>query len=145
VTGHPVVNAGVPGEVTEEGLRRLPSVLDAERPTLLVLCHGGNDLLRGAPEERIAENLEKMVDLAAQRGIPVVLVGVPRPGAFLRTAALYGSVARKKGLPLDDETLRAIESEPSLKSDAIHPNREGYRKLAREVAALLEASGALRG
>jgi acyl-CoA thioesterase-1 len=143
LSGHPVVNAGVPGEVSEEGLRRLPGVLDSERPALLVLCHGGNDLIRQGPEDRLAENLARMADLAAQRGIPVVLIGVPRPGIFLRTAALYETVARQKNLPLDDATVPAIESEPSLKSDPIHPNREGYRKMAQAVFGLLKKSGAL--
>lgn len=143
ISGHRVVNSGVPGEVSEEGLRRLPGVLDAESPALLILCHGGNDLLRNGPEDRLAGNLEQMADLAARRGIPVVLIGVPRPGLFLRTAAVYGTVAKEKGLALDDVTLRAIESEPSLKSDPIHPNREGYRKMAQAVFGLLKKSGAL--
>src|SRR5262245_55498348 len=60
MSGHPVVNAGVPGEVSEEGLRRLPGVLDQERPSLLILCHGGNDLLRRDPEDRLASNLARM-------------------------------------------------------------------------------------
>src|SRR5262249_41695986 len=143
LSGHPVVNAGVPGEVSEEGLRRLPGVLDTERPALLILCHGGNDLMRQGPEDRLADNLARMADLAAQRRIPVVLIGVPRPGIFLRTAALYETVAKQKNVPLDDVTIPAIEAEPSLKSDPIHPNREGYRKMAQAVFDLLKRSGAL--
>jgi lysophospholipase L1-like esterase len=143
LSGHPVVNAGVPGEVSEEGLRRLPDVLDRERPALLVLCHGGNDLLRQSPEDLLAENLAAMTDLAARRGIAVVLIGVPRPGLFLRTAAVYETLAREKNLAFDDRTLPSIESEPSLKSDPIHPNREGYRKMAQAVFDLLKESGAL--
>lgn len=143
LSGHPVVNAGVPGEVSEEGLRRLPGILDAERPALLVLCHGGNDLIRQEPEDRLADNLGRMADLAAERGISVVLIGVPKPGIFPRTAAVYEAVARQKSLPLDDVTIPAIEAEPSLKSDPIHPNREGYRKMAQAVFDLLKRSGAL--
>ena len=143
MSGHPVVNAGVPGEVSGEGLLRLPGVLDQERPSLLILCHGGNDLLRRDPEDRLALNLARMADLAAARGIPVILIGVPKPAVFLRTAAVYTDVAREKNLPLEDRTLAAIEAEPSLKSDPIHPNREGYRRMAHDVLALLEKSGAL--
>jgi lysophospholipase L1-like esterase len=84
-----------------------------------------------------------MVDLAAARRIPVVLIGVPRPGVFLRTAAVYTDVARRKNLPLDDRTLSAIEGEASLKSDPIHPNRDGYRRMAQAVFDLLRKSGAL--
>ena len=143
LTGHPVVNAGVPGEVSEEGLRRLPGVLDRERPSLLILCHGGNDLLRRDPEDRLASNLAGMADLAAARGIPVVLVGVPKPGVYLRTAAIYTNIARDKNLPLEDRTVSAIVGEPALKSDPIHPNRDGYRRMAQDVFDLLKESGAI--
>ena len=55
-TGRRVVNAGVPGEETDRGLRRLPGLLDRHRPALLILCHGGNDILRKRDPTRTAEN-----------------------------------------------------------------------------------------
>ncbi len=143
LTRHSVVNAGLPGEVTEEGLRRLPGVLDVERPALLILCHGGNDFLRHETDERIEQNLMQMAELATTRGLAVVLIGVPKPGLVLRTSGIYSKVARDLALPLENNVLRDIESDASLKSDLIHPNREGYRKLAQAVLDLLKESGAL--
>ena len=51
---HKVINAGIPGEISRTGLRRLPALLDQHQPELLILIHGGNDLLRRIPEQQIA-------------------------------------------------------------------------------------------
>ena len=142
--GRRVVRAGVPGEVTARGLARLPGVLQDSAPDLLVLIHGGNDLMQRKSPERIAANLRAMVRLARERGVAVVLIGVPNLGLILgRSAGFYEELAEELELPYDGEALPAIIKQPNLKSDAIHPNAQGYRKLAEAVAELLRRSGAI--
>jgi len=141
--GRRVVNAGVPGEVTAEGLKRLPGVLDETRPALLILCLGGNDMLRKLGERQTADHLRAMVRLARERHVEVVLLGVPRPGIFASPPAFYPEIADEFHLPYEGRVLRHILTDRALKSDPIHPNALGYRKLAEAVAALLARSGAV--
>ena len=144
LTGHRVINAGIPGEVTAQGMQRLPGLLDKYKPGLLVLCHGGNDLLRRFNAAVTRTNLEAMIDSANQRNIPVLLIGVPSFGLlFLESNELYNEVAEKYGLLYEGEVLPRVESEPDLKADRIHPNAEGYRQMAEAVYKLLQDSGAL--
>jgi lysophospholipase L1-like esterase len=142
--GRRVVRAGVPGEVTARGLARLPGVLRDSAPDLVVLIHGGNDLLQRRSREDTRANLRAMVQLARERGAAVVLIGAPNLGLILgRSAGFYEELAEELDLPYDGETLPAILTQPSLKSDTIHPNAQGYRKLAEAVADLLRRSGAI--
>lgn len=141
--GRRVVNSGIPGEVTRAGLDRLRETLDRERPALLVLCHGGNDLLRRMKREDTAGHLRAMIRTARERGAEVVLVAVPAPGLSLTPPSFYGEIAKEMSVPLDESTLSAILSDGALKSDAIHPNAAGYERMAEAVAALLRKHGAL--
>jgi len=144
LSGFEVINAGVPGEVTAGGRERLAGLLDRYRPALLLLCHGGNDLLRKTGMDMMRRNLEAMIDMAHARDIPVMLIGVPQPGLFmLESAEVYGEVAASYGLPFDGETLPDIYSDKRLKSDQIHPNAAGYRQLAEGVFELMRESGVL--
>ncbi|MDH3700612.1 MAG: arylesterase [Alphaproteobacteria bacterium] len=144
LTGRRVIRSGVPGEVSARGLARLPEMLDRHRPNLLILCHGGNDFLRRHRRDGTEANIRAMVELARARNIDVVLIGVPAPGLWITEGAeLFARVAKAHGIPYEAEALAAIVSNGSLKSDTIHPNAKGYRKLAEAVAALLRASGAL--
>jgi acyl-CoA thioesterase-1 len=138
-----VINGGVPGEVTGQGLERLPGLLEEYEPALLILCHGGNDLLRKMDENKAADNIRAMIRMAKDRGVDVVLIGVPKPGLFPSTAALYGDIAKEFDIPCEAEALTDILSTGSLKSDPIHPNADGYDKLARSVAALLKTAKAI--
>lgn len=143
-TGRRVINAGEPGELSDEGRRRLPGVLDRVEPALLILCHGGNDILRNRSPATVADNLLAMIDMARERGIGVVLVGVPeRTLLFHDTADLYHEVAEQARVPLEDATIADIVGDPALKSDAVHPNAAGYRQLALAIEALLREAGAL--
>lgn len=144
LSGHTVINAGVPGERTPEGLKRLPDVLDEYSPGLLILCHGGNDMLRKKSMSVMQANLERMIATARARGIQVVLLGVPRPALFgLESAEYYYTVAEKTGVPLEDEVIPEVLSDNDLKSDQIHPNAEGYRLIAEATYRLLQREGAL--
>lgn len=138
-----VVNAGVPGELTSQGLERLPAVLEQYRPALVILCHGGNDLLQKSGEDQAADNIRSMIRLARERGAEVALIGVPRPGLLLSPARFYPEIARELNIPYEGDILADILSKGPLKSDTIHPNAEGYRKLAEAVAALLRTNKAI--
>lgn len=143
LSGHAVVNAGVPGETSARGAARLSAVLDRVHPALLILCHGGNDLLQRLDPETTERNLRAMVREARLRGIPVLLIGVPRPGLLLRTAGFYDRIAADMQVPIDDTILASILRRGDLKSDYVHPNAVGYRRLAAAVYALLKKRGAL--
>ena len=141
--GRTVVNAGVPGEVSTDGLLRLPALLDREQPALLLLCHGGNDQLQRLDPARLADNLRAMIREARDRNIAVVLIAVPAPGLSLRPLPLYAGIADEFGLAADLETVADILGDRALKFDYIHPNAAGYRRLALAVADLLRAAGAV--
>jgi lysophospholipase L1-like esterase len=143
IIGRKVVNAGVSGEITAEGLSRLPQVLEEEKPALLILCHGGNDTLRRLGRKQAAGNIREMIHLARQRGVAVVLIAVPALGLSVSPEPLYREIAEEFKIPLEEKTLSSILADGSLKSDLIHPNAAGYRRLAEAVATLLNKSGAI--
>jgi len=138
-----VVNAGRPGEISRDGVARLPELLDTHAPALLILCHGGNDILRKLNSSETKANLERMIEMAQRRGAEVVLIGVPKPGLLLGDADIYPQVAAEYSLPYDGEILADILSDRELKSDTIHPNADGYRRLAEAIHRLLQRSGAI--
>jgi lysophospholipase L1-like esterase len=139
--GRKVVRDGVPGEVTQGGLERLPASLEEHRPKVLLLCLGGNDMLQRVPPETTEANLRAMVRLARDQGVSVVLIGVPRPMGG--TAEFYRRVAKELSVPLEADAVEDVLYDRALKSDPIHPNAEGYRVVAQAIANLLRAAGAL--
>lgn len=141
--GFEVVNAGVPGEVSERGLKRLPMVLDRVRPKLVILCLGGNDMLRRQDPEQTEDNLRRMVSVIRGQGAAVVMLGVPEPGLFLSTADVYERVASELDVPLEDDIIPDLLGDNQYKSDHIHPNAAGYARLAEALEVLLRKYGAL--
>ena len=142
-TGLQVVNAGVPGEVSTEGLARLPEAIDEAQPRLVILCHGGNDFLRKLDDATAAGNIRAMIQLAKSRGIPVVLLATPKPGFPPSVPKFYADIAAEARIPLEGDILRAVLLDASLKSDMVHPNGKGYGEIAAAVGKLLRKSGAL--
>lgn len=141
--GRRIVNAGIPGEVTGQGLSRLPEVLQKEKPALMIICHGGNDLLRRLNQQQAANNLRSMIRLARERGVAVVLIAVPAPELSLSPPQMYREMAKDLSIPLEEKIISAVLADGSLRSDYIHPNAAGYRRIAEALATLLRKSGAI--
>jgi len=141
--GRDVVNAGVPGETSEYGLKRLPLLIDKYQPQLIIIAHGGNDLIRKLDYEKLIQNIRAMVVIAQQRGVDVVLIGIPRPGIFLSSDELYKNIARDYNIPVENTIMADVLSENALKSDGIHPNAQGYQIIAKEIYELLKQTGAI--
>lgn len=143
LTNRKVINAGDSGEISEDGLNRLPSLLDQHTPDLLILCHGGNDILQKKDLNLMGENIRKMISLAAERNIPVVLLGVPRPGLFLSSAEIYSEIAESTGVIFIEDLIADVLSDKALKYDIAHPNQYGYEKIAKSIYATLQDHGAI--
>ncbi len=136
--GCEVINAGISGQDSNQGLRRLPDELETYQPNLVILCMGGNDMLRKQSEAQLQENLKKMIELCRATGADVVLIGVPKPGLLLKVPKFYQALAVKYELPYDDSLLVHILSKSALKSDHIHPNEAGYQCMAERINALIK-------
>ena len=129
--GVEVVNAGISGEESAEGLVRLPSLLEA-KPKVVILCHGGNDILRQRSTLNLQKNLLEMIKLIQASGAEVVLVGVPNFGLLgFKPHPLYKEIAQQTNVFFEEDVLSFVEADNSLKIDAIHPNQKGYEIMAK--------------
>jgi len=143
ISGVRVVNAGISGEITADGLARLPEVLDDVRPQLMLLLHGGNDILRNLNPSQASANIAAMIREARSRGIAVVLVGVPEKKLFSDTSPIYPALAEQFELVFVESIIADLLRSPSKKSDAVHFNQAGYEEIAQALYDALQRSGAL--
>ncbi|MEW6684098.1 MAG: arylesterase [Nitrospirota bacterium] len=137
-----VVNAGVSGDTTAGGLRRVDWVLKAQ-PRIVILALGANDGLRGLSLERTRENLAQIIERLQAAGVTVVLAGMRMPpnygddyaGAF---AMIFPDLARRYGLSLIPFFLEGVAANSALnQSDGIHPNAEGYQVIVDHIWPIL--------
>ena len=143
LTGISVINEGIPGEVSEKGLSRLGSLLKKHQPDLVILCHGGNDLLQKLDVQLTKNNLKAMIMMIEDHGSEIVFLSVPRPGIMLSPAPFYQEISEEIDVPIITGLLSEILSNNQLKSDTAHPNEKGYRKMARSIANLLVKRNAI--
>lgn len=138
-----VVRSGVPGEVSSAGLNRLRGELERTRPDLVLLCHGGNDILRRMAGSETKRNLTAMIDLSREFGAEVAVVAVPNLSLFPKAASYYADLESELDVPVEYDVLARLQADNSKKSDPVHFNGTGYREFAEAVHELLEAEGAL--
>lgn len=142
-----VVNAGVTGDGTAGGLRRLPRLLERHLDVLLIEL-GINDFFRGVPVAEIESNLQKIIDRARARypEIQIVITGMQLPqysnGDNLTAfGALYGELAQRNHAGLVPFLLDRVAGHPALNlPDLIHPNASGQKILAENVWPALQSA-----
>ena len=141
--GRTVVRAGVPGEVSAQGLARLPAVVDEHNPRLVIVCLGGNDMLRQVRDAEITQNLRSIIKTLQDKKIAVVLIGVPKPALITSAPVFYSDLAKELAIPYEGTVVTSVLQSNETKSDPIHPNGKGYRRMAEAIAQLLKNAGAI--
>jgi len=142
LSGQPVINAGISGETTAEGMRRLPKLLEKHDPGLVILFEGGNDILQNLPQSSTKANLNSMINTIKTHGSQLVLVAVPEKSLFSSAAPWYGELAEEHNLLVEDSIVAKLIKKPAMKSDSVHFNAAGYRALAEAIYTLLNENGA---
>lgn len=137
LTGNTVINKGIPGETSQLGLQRLADVLQETQPDLVILCHGGNDLIRKLNRQQLKNNLEQMIIQIQNSGAELILIGVPNFSITLQIPDLYSQLATQYNIPIELKILPKIERDPNLKSDQIHPNAQGYKLIAESIYKII--------
>ncbi len=138
-----VINAGVSGDTTAGGVRRIDWVLKS-RPHIVIVELGANDGLRGLDLKETGSNLEQILRRLRAAGVTVVLAGMKLPpnyGAEYegRFTALYGDLARRYGATYLPFFLEGVAAHPALnQADGIHPTGEGYRLVVDHLMPVLE-------
>jgi acyl-CoA thioesterase-1 len=138
-----ITNAGVRGDTTAGGLRRLNDVL-SPAPDILILALGANDGLRGLEISAIQRNLNEIITRAKARGAKVLLCGMETPplrgwSYTLAFHNIFPALAREHDIPLVPFLLAGVALDPEMNGgDMIHPNAAGARRIADTVWPFLE-------
>jgi acyl-CoA thioesterase I len=139
-----VVNAGVRGAVTADGVERIDRLLSND-VRILVVELGANDGLRGIAVSTVERNLSQIIERAQKRGIQVLLCGMdtaPLRGwdYMLEFHQVFPSLANRYGTDFVPFVIAAVALNPTLSGpDGIHPNTEGARRIAAIVWPYLKS------
>lgn len=148
-TGWDIINAGVPGDTSAQGLARLPDLLQMHQPALLMIELGGNDFLRNINIAETEANLRAIIQMAQSNNIQTLLVAIPdyQPvkAAFggLSDHPMYAKLAEETNIPLVKDIFSDVLSKNSLKADYVHPNAAGYQQVEQDMRESLVALGLL--
>ncbi len=138
-----VINAGVSGDTSTDGVARLPTVLEL-KPEIVVLELGANDGLRGIPVDATRANLEQIIVALQKAGAEVVLAGMTLPPNYgpdyIRPfEQVFTGLAKQYKLTLIPFLLEGVGGHPDLmQRDSLHPNAEGTRRVAANVMRVIE-------
>lgn len=138
-----VVNEGVSGDTTKDGLERIARVLD-RKPQIVVVEFGGNDGLRGLPISFTQKNLATMIERIQRNGSKVALAGITLPPQYGtdyigRFDAMYPALAKQFHVPLLPFLLQDVYGvEGDIQQDGVHPTAQGAKQVAANVEKLIQ-------
>ena len=133
-----VINGGVSGDTTADGLSRLDWAL-ADKPQIMILALGGNDMLRGLDPRSTRANLEGIIQKAQAAGVEIVLAGMlapPNLGSEYKSAfdAIFPELAKAHNLVFMPFLLQDVAQVSALnQGDGIHPNSNGVAVMVRNL------------
>jgi len=149
LTGWKIVNGGVSGDTSAQALARLPDLLQAHQPALVIVGIGGNDFLRRQSAAATRANVRQICLEARASGAQVLLVAVPELSLMAAAAGrlsdhpLYEDIASELKIPLYGKGWSGVLANESLRADAVHANAAGYERFAQGLADTLKATGLL--
>jgi lysophospholipase L1-like esterase len=136
IVDRPILNRGLSGDTTGDALARLERDVLAQDPRVVLVCLGGNDMLRRMPVDQQFDNLRTIVRRIQDRGALVVLIGTE--GFKILDSVDYGAryeaLARETGSVYIPDLMDGVLTDRSSMVDQIHPNGRGYAKIARRIA-----------
>jgi acyl-CoA thioesterase-1 len=137
-----IVNAGVSGDTTTDGVARLDWAL-ADKPDFVILALGANDALRGIPPRLVRANLDKMIDKITASGAKLLLLGMLAPPDWgpdykREFDEIYPDLAKAHDVPLYPFFLQGVAMDPALnQADGLHPNERGVAIMVDRIAPLV--------
>lgn len=135
--GREVINAGRSGDTTRDALKRLEKDVLARDPCLVIVEFGTNDYFRSFPKEETMANLKKIILKIQEKGAIVALCDVSGGKSLFGGYNIYHrelkQLARETGSIFIPRLMKDIIQDPSLKTDRVHPNSEGYKIFAERV------------
>jgi len=128
----PIINLGVSGDTTVQGLLRIDDVL-AQKPRITLILLGGNDFLKKIDKVETFKNLRTIITTIQNSGSAVILVGVRGGLLFDSVDGLYKDLAQETGSAYVSDILDGLFGDMRYMSDAIHPNDAGYARVALRI------------
>lgn len=138
-----VVNAGISGDTTQGGIKRLSWILKS-RPSIVFVALGANDGLRGFEVKYTKNNLETIISTLKKAGVKVILAGIDLPTNYGESYRkefkdIYPSLAKKHKIVLFPFLLEGVAARAELNlADGIHPNAKGQEIIAKNVYKFLK-------
>lgn len=141
--GIAVANLGIDGETSAGLLARIDDALAEHRPAVVLITSGGNDFLRRVAAHETRRNLREVVERVRRSGAHAVVFGIPKPGIAAAVGAvseheLYDELADAAAAHVIGDVVAGVLSREELRSDPIHPNRQGYAHMAQAALEVLQ-------
>ena len=136
--GLPVINAGIPGNTTADGLERLETDVLERSPRIVLITLGGNDMKNGVRKDIAFMNLKLLISAIQEKGGLVILGGVKFPILDKGYGKMYKRLAKETDIILIPDILSGLIGKDKYMSDPIHPNAAGYKIMATKFHKAIE-------